>query len=328
VVPAPADLAVGPAVTGVGSLPHTEPAAAVAAVLALAPRAPWWPQLPRRGTAEGMLRQALGVPPDLLVDAPGGLAVPPGGRGALLDALAGGAAALTEDQAAAFERFRSAVGRRVAGGGGRPGVVKGQQAGPATVLAVLQAADGSRAAEDDELAAAVTARLADRARWQAGALADLGVPALLVLDEPVLGPAAPWPGAAAAVDEVLAAVRAGGAAAGLHSCATGAAVPPGLHPDAISLDLLGGPAPAALAAWHGGGLLLAGVLATGRSADGADHGAAVARWRVAAADHPDVPALAARTLVTSTCGLAGAPVAGAEAALRAAAAVAARLVPG
>ena len=47
-------------VTGVGSLPFTDPEEAVAFVAEYAPELPFWPQLPRRRPGEGVIAQGLG----------------------------------------------------------------------------------------------------------------------------------------------------------------------------------------------------------------------------------------------------------------------------
>lgn len=44
-------------ITGIGSLPHTDAAAAVDLVLEYCPQAPFWPQLPKTGAREGMCAQ-------------------------------------------------------------------------------------------------------------------------------------------------------------------------------------------------------------------------------------------------------------------------------
>jgi len=45
--------------TGLGSLPHQDPEEAVNFVLSYFPEAPYWPQLPTRGEAEGILIQCI-----------------------------------------------------------------------------------------------------------------------------------------------------------------------------------------------------------------------------------------------------------------------------
>jgi hypothetical protein len=47
-------------VTGIGSLPLTDPQAAIRLVAQACPEVPFWPQLPRRSSRERMIEQALG----------------------------------------------------------------------------------------------------------------------------------------------------------------------------------------------------------------------------------------------------------------------------
>ncbi len=47
-------------VTGIGSLPLTDPQAAIRLVAQVCPDVPFWPQLPRRSSRERMIEQALG----------------------------------------------------------------------------------------------------------------------------------------------------------------------------------------------------------------------------------------------------------------------------
>jgi hypothetical protein len=56
----------GGAITGIGSLPHTDPTAAVQLVAELCPEIPFWPQLPQRSRGELMVEQALTPFTDLL----------------------------------------------------------------------------------------------------------------------------------------------------------------------------------------------------------------------------------------------------------------------
>ncbi len=56
-----AGLSLGAAVTGIGSLPHTEAPEAVKFVEELCPQIPFWPQLPNRRPDEGMICQTLGA---------------------------------------------------------------------------------------------------------------------------------------------------------------------------------------------------------------------------------------------------------------------------
>ena len=54
--------------TGIGSLPHTDARAAVEAVFAFSPDLPYWPQLPKVSSKEGMNEQALAGLPGLRIE--------------------------------------------------------------------------------------------------------------------------------------------------------------------------------------------------------------------------------------------------------------------
>ncbi len=70
------------ATTGVGSLPHRDPRAGVADVLAFCPEFPYWPQFPNRSPSEHMYRQfSAGLPGVRQVAGPAGPATPGGGPG-------------------------------------------------------------------------------------------------------------------------------------------------------------------------------------------------------------------------------------------------------
>ncbi|MDD4954058.1 MAG: hypothetical protein PHG40_04020, partial [Candidatus Omnitrophica bacterium] len=43
--------------TGIGSLPHTQASMALELIFKYCPRAPFWPQLPKRDVKEGMIAQ-------------------------------------------------------------------------------------------------------------------------------------------------------------------------------------------------------------------------------------------------------------------------------
>ena len=61
--------------TGIGSLPGTDPEAAVEVVLAETPRLPFAPQLPNRGPREGMLAQWLDLLPEATIAPDGSIVV-------------------------------------------------------------------------------------------------------------------------------------------------------------------------------------------------------------------------------------------------------------
>lgn len=182
------------AVTGVGSLPGSDPAAALEWVARWAPELPFWPQLPARS--------------DMLAE--GESDHPPPGLAAFLErARAGG--------------FPAAV------------ALKGQVVGPCT----LALARGLGPEAGSELAA-LGARLAALAARQVALLRACGRPALLWIDEPGLGAwlgAAPPGSALSLLRPILEAVRAADGWPGIHTCAP----PPWellltLEPELVSFD--------------------------------------------------------------------------------------------
>lgn len=65
-------LSLGGTVTGIGSLPLTDPAGAVDCVAAHCPDIPFWPQLPRRSGHEAIIAQPIGVLAGLIERRPNG----------------------------------------------------------------------------------------------------------------------------------------------------------------------------------------------------------------------------------------------------------------
>ncbi|HUG85998.1 MAG TPA: hypothetical protein VMM13_15655, partial [Euzebya sp.] len=317
------------AVTGVGSLPIAEPGQAVAFVAAHAPEVPFWPQLPLRHAGEGMLRQTIGDPGPLIVAEGSRIRVAAGRVAELIAWLDDAPVAIGVHEAAGFQAFVRALRR-----GLLPAAkaVKGQLTGPLTLAAYLDH-DGRPASQHPDLAAALVRRVAARAAWQARRLADHGLPTLVVVDEPVLGAMGPTlvDDASDALRRVLQAIRDNGAIAGLHTCATGRVplrsgpdqaagaghAPPLWQPDLWSVDVHGrdGLLPQPVGeGWADGGLLAAGLVPTVSVPSALPAPAdLVGAWLAAAAPIGDVEALADRTLVTATCGLAGVSLEAAEA---------------
>jgi hypothetical protein len=240
------------AVTGIGSLPHSDPAQAVQFVARMAPELPFWPQLPQRNNDETMLAQALAPLRELLEARPGehglskGAVVPEEGLGALADAMLQGPVDLPASSAAALPAFEQAVNQ-----GQFPAAraIKGQLCGPLTLAFNLF--EGQRTlAEDTEKLKLVSRYVCRLAQMQVRRLSEVsgGKPVIVALDEPMLGLAAPEPGykkvqgpenpLATAVRETLEAIRQTGAVAGLHCCgAFDPALLRQVQPDLIMMDV-------------------------------------------------------------------------------------------
>ncbi len=179
--------------TGIGTLPHGDPAQAVAAVLARLPEMPYWPQLPQRAAVEDMnLQYARALEPLVRAD----------GVARSLIAFAGGPReealaafyerlltgpdegfGLEPAEAAGFFAFLEAV--RPAPPTAYPWV-KGHVTGPLTLAASVLGPDGKALLYDEEVAEALARGLGAAAAAQAHQMEVLGRPLLLFVDEPFL----------------------------------------------------------------------------------------------------------------------------------------------
>jgi len=180
-------------VTGIGSLPHTDPDQAVQAVVSRLTQVPYWPQLPRRSPAEDMnLQYAPALEPLVGVDLEGRRMVAFSGM-SREEALAGfyeramaatGAQlAPTPEQAAGLWAF---VERIKAMGDGGPQWVKGHVTGPCTLAGSVKGLDGKALLYDEEVADAIAMGLGAAAAAQAEVLATTGRKVIIFFDEPFL----------------------------------------------------------------------------------------------------------------------------------------------
>ncbi len=161
-------------VTGIGSVPGTDPREAAATVVGEL-TVPFLPELPGRGIGADMIGRAAGVLVDIGVDASTTgyrIGVPPG----RVERLIGDHLQRDLD---AFEEAYEVAGRR------GTGLVKTQFAGPLTLAASLELPNGHRVARDRGATRDVAASLAEGLR---GHVADLrrrtGADVVLQLDEP------------------------------------------------------------------------------------------------------------------------------------------------
>ncbi len=179
--------------TGVGTLPLTDPAQAVAAVTSRLTAMPYWPQLPQRDAREDMnLQYAPALRPLVTADLKERMLRAHPGLGRE-EALAGFYERLLagplEDfgllpaDAAGFFAFRETIA--AAGPGAFPWL-KGHVTGPLTLAASVIGGDGKALLYDDELAEALAKGLGAAAAAQVAQLAPLGRPVLMFFDEPFL----------------------------------------------------------------------------------------------------------------------------------------------
>ena len=181
----------GPAATGIGSVPFTDPQETVALVLETLPQIPYWPQMVRLGYLEEMAAQAARGLPGLKVDeANRTVAMDPDlSRDEALAqfyevVLSGDLTpfAFEAQDARGFFALLAAVASQ-----GSPGpALKGQLSGPVTFAGVVKDAGGKPILYDRELTQAVCAGLARKVAWQAEKFRELGKEPIVFLDEPFL----------------------------------------------------------------------------------------------------------------------------------------------
>ncbi len=206
---------------GIGSLPHTDVAEAVEAVLTYCPDLPHWPQLPNVSCWEGMNEQALAGLPGLARE-DGRLRLVQDdaffeGVDRLFAAFEAGdtsAGALSEEAAHGLRPLLEAVRER----GIRE--AKGQIAGPITTGMAVLGPEGNPILYDDVARDVLVKLLALRVRWQAEQIREAGAEPVVFVDEPFLAsfgtPFFGWD--VGPVRETLEAVLPEGLTVGSHCC--------------------------------------------------------------------------------------------------------------
>ncbi|MFP3929161.1 MAG: hypothetical protein ACLFUP_09670 [Desulfobacteraceae bacterium] len=178
--------------TGIGSMPGTDPAGTCRLILDYLPDMPFWPQLADLGPMEDMVvQQSAGLP---------GLAIRQDGRGlevsrACLEAeltwfydryLAEDVEAfsLGPDRAKGLYELLALIKRNGDHKTGR--FIKGQSAGPFTMASSIKDSDGRALLYDQELMEALIKGLSIKLLWQVRTLEKTARRAIVFLDEPVL----------------------------------------------------------------------------------------------------------------------------------------------
>jgi hypothetical protein len=295
-------------VTGVGSLPFTDTGEAVEFVAEFSPELPFWPQLPLRDPGEGVIAQGMGSLIEYLepADQKYCWSVRSGAVAAFAAALERADGRLNPETAAGFFAMESAIQS-----GRFPGAraAKAQLEGPAT-LAHCLFLDGVPLARVAGWLDRLAGFLERQAAWQVRRLAALGLPVVFVLDEPAVAlvnsKSRAAPALAGALRRVLGAARREGAAVGIHCCAPIPSVAfRGLGLDLLSFDANlptdGGFVELARAVLDRGGHLAFGLAPTGSSSATVESMEAI--WTPLASSLGDLTTIAARSLVTATCGL-------------------------
>jgi methionine synthase II (cobalamin-independent) len=223
-------------VTLIGSMPHGDRKKAIDLIFGAAPEVPVWPQLATFPAEKMMVQYNEGLP---------GLRNEDGRTVVRTDAPEFEKELYTfyeeyleiEAGARTIEESRFAMGPETSetlhafldalGTAGLPlRAVKGQIAGPFTLLAGLKDQDGRALLFDERLQDAVPKLLAMKARWQAERLSAFGAPAIIFIDEPALAGF----GSSAFISvsrelvgqllkEVTESIQGAGALAGIHVCA-------------------------------------------------------------------------------------------------------------
>ncbi len=226
--------------TGIGSVPHTVPEEAVKFVLAYFPEVPYWPQLPLRGSREGLLHQFIAPLVEL------GLVLVKGDKyifdteqqewGAKLARFYETylAAVAGDETALAFFRFpeESAAGfyallRHLESHGvGEARYLKGQLSGPLTVGLALTDQDRRSIYYNPQGRDILIKTLALQGLNQARALACFGLPVMVFVDDPGLYASGQSTFITLKKEEIMSelneiyeAIQQAGALAGTHSCA-------------------------------------------------------------------------------------------------------------
>ncbi|MHC4607309.1 MAG: uroporphyrinogen decarboxylase/cobalamine-independent methonine synthase family protein [Planctomycetota bacterium] len=220
------------AATAVGSMPHTDPERAVAVVLDAIPNAPTWPQLPKRNLREQMeIQYSEGMPRIVIDEKKQRMYFDTTGDysedlatfyEAYMQCEETGdcsALALTPEFAAAFGVLEAKLK-----GGKRP-IVKCQTTGPISFALTIVDENKRAIFYNDEFVDVVVKGIAMKCRWQLQKLKGYGERAICFLDEPILAGfgsstyvSVQRDDVVAKLNEVVEAIHAEGAIAGIHCC--------------------------------------------------------------------------------------------------------------
>lgn len=224
--------------TGIGSMPFSDPAEAVQIVLDNLAEAPMWPQLPRRDLLEQMEIQYSGALPRAVIDrekerlffdASGDpseemaefyeqyiLAMDPEEGNGDCSALA-----LTQDFAAGLYEMKA----RLEKAGGKLPFVKVQTTGPISFALTVTDENKRALYYNEEFLDMAVKALAMKSRWQIQTFAPFAEKVICFIDEPILSAfgsstyvSVTREDVVARLGEVIEAVHADGALAGVHCC--------------------------------------------------------------------------------------------------------------
>ncbi|MFA5373340.1 MAG: hypothetical protein WC354_04030, partial [Candidatus Omnitrophota bacterium] len=175
--------------TGIGSLPHKDPSAAVDLVLKCLPEIPFWPQLPKRSVKEGMVAQFSENMPCLKVT-PDGLMFDPRQYDKEMESFYERIIANDVDHFKISEDFAPGfyeLCRRLKNSDlGRVELIKCQITGPFTFAGSVNSPDGKAMISDPVYMQAVIKGLMMKGLWQIDKLKGFGKKIIIFLDEPYL----------------------------------------------------------------------------------------------------------------------------------------------
>ncbi|MFZ2384800.1 MAG: methionine synthase [Candidatus Omnitrophota bacterium] len=213
--------------TGIGSLPYRNAEDALDLIFKHTPRAPFWPQLPKRNACEGMVAQFSQNLPCLRIK-DGSVYLDPEAPERELEIfyekiIAGDNSyfGITPDFAPGIYAYRERLRKS-----GAKGVdfVKGHITGPFTFAAAVTDDKGVALLHNEILMQAVIKGLACKAKWQVEFLKEFGRQAIIFVDEPYLGcfGSAYTPitrsKAVEVLNELCSDIKTQGALTGVHCC--------------------------------------------------------------------------------------------------------------
>jgi methionine synthase II (cobalamin-independent) len=171
--------------TGIGSMPHTDPAEACAMIMKYLPDIPAWPQLPRRSSQEDMVIQFSEGFPGAIVKGDRVFIEPSAGFESELAQIHIDCEqddfhnyGISTTYAAGLHAFLERAGGS--------GMVKGQVTGPITWGLRVTRQDGLGILYDDTLAETAAKFLRLKASWQENALREIRPDTIIFVDEPYL----------------------------------------------------------------------------------------------------------------------------------------------
>ncbi len=176
--------------TGIGSLPFKEPEQALELIFKYIPRAPFWPQLPKRGIREGMVEQYSEGLPGLKMTDDGLIFDRKSAENGLENfyerVISQDIASfrISREYSAGFYAFVEALEKKRAS---NAEFLKCQVTGPFTFSASIKDEAGTAVLHDEILMQAMVKGLAMKAQWQIDILRKFGKPLILFIDEPFLG---------------------------------------------------------------------------------------------------------------------------------------------